>query len=75
MHVISVEVMRLVQALPENQLATMLTQHRFSDAEIYAVEYNIDPQVRRFLLVAKLHPLPLPPFLLSRWCTRARPAS
>ena len=42
---ISVEVLCLVQALPEKQLATMLTQHRFTEALSFAMEYDIDSQV------------------------------
>ncbi len=38
----------LAQTLPENRLALLLAQHRFKEAESFAVEYNINIDVRCF---------------------------
>lgn len=45
----SVRVMELVQALPEHRLASLLNQHKFSEAEAFALEYKMDQQVHIYI--------------------------
>ena len=41
-----VVVKQLVLALPENRLATLLNQQKFEEAEAFAREFDLDPEVR-----------------------------
>lgn len=49
--------MHLVQALPENKLASLLMQHKFNEAEAFATEYGMDPEVKLRRVVSLDHPL------------------
>lgn len=41
----SIVVKQLVLALPENRLATLLSQHKFEEAEEFARKFALDPKV------------------------------
>ena len=38
-------VRQLVLSLPENRLATLLSQQKFEEAEIFARRFDLDPEV------------------------------
>lgn len=38
-------VKQLVLALPENRLATLLTHQKFEEAEAFARQFDLDPEV------------------------------
>ncbi len=42
---LSLHVMQLVQALPENKLASLLAQRKFREAETFALEYKLNCEV------------------------------
>ena len=41
----AIVVKQLVLALPENRLATLLSQQKFEEAEAFARKFDLDPEV------------------------------
>jgi hypothetical protein len=41
----TIVVKQLVLALPENRLATLLSQQKFEEAEAFARKFDLDPEV------------------------------
>ena len=42
---VAMVVKQLVLALPENRLATLLSQQKFEEAEVFARKFDLDPEV------------------------------
>lgn len=42
---VAMVVKQLVLALPENRLATLLSQQKFEEAEAFAKKFDLDPEV------------------------------
>ena len=57
--VLRLQVKHLIQALPENRLATLLAQEKFLEAELLAKKFNLDAEVRIYKHLHQKIPLGL----------------